>query len=1132
MAAKHTGKKNDPIPKSTKAPTDLKIEFKTTINNTAKKLSLSASWGCPSGCDYNGGQQFIWRRTANKNNPGTDWPKKTKRYVKGTSKATINKSERSVSFADINLEDFYPTVWQGDKCYIRWVKVWVRGQNAKYKKQKKVKNKKVDVWYDPKWSAWSMRVLHILPPPKPVLGEITAGVNDFSKVFSWTVPQESSYISDSTTRKNKDDQEVAEIFFDTRWESILVNTAKETYSEDMWTDGQHNRTAGSMTPGETSSTYTITENPNNWGETYSYTRYFRVKSQGPAGPSEWVMTSFVYSQAPAPKAPKSSTITKDDAGTPIVTIEDDEQLEPLKFPVKYTILQSSVVTPITTLHVTSESGGVTKGTVTISPPPDSDASWTEIKKVPGTGTISGRIDSFQPENKMVWTRVVRVDQGDNMAKGVATRCDNATYPLSDPTGISISDIQPSTGRITVVATNNSSDIAASVLAIHYRDSANPGVSKCVGIIPHGETSQTVNLNPWGDKSIDIGVEAVVGNYLIVPDSEGNGVSCTFQTIYMKSNVVWHADALPKPPTGLTLSRVKFGTIRATWTWSWLEADSTEISWADHEDAWESTSQPNTYTITNTNTGQWNISDLSVGEWWVRVRFIKNEGDATTYGMYSEAKSIKVVSTPEIPFLTVTPDVITPDGAVTLTWVYTSEDGEGQSKVEIARDEDHSRILYTATTQTSVTLRQKDIGWSDGETVNLSIKVTSDENIPSEWSKPAQFHVASLPKKPTVTLGTGFEAGKSVTVGDDTLVKDCLVSTPFSFNISNVASTETVSVIIERAAGSMVERPDESEYPVYAGELAYLGDDITGQTSYSITVNQKDLLNNLDDDHDYILRVKNVDRYGQSNQRAIPFRVYWTHQAVIPSADVVISQTDYTATIYPKRPATGYLNGDTVDIYRLSVDKPQLIFSGAQMTSPPTAYIDPFPTIGEFGGYRIVYRTLNGDYRLRGASSNIAFTDYTEDDPYIIDEFLSIIDFGSDLTDQVILRYDLSLSNSWKKDFTETRYLGGAIQGDWNPGVSRTGSIKGRISIEEDPFLEDPTTTITALRRLAVWPGICHVRTPDGSAYYANVEVNEDREEKWTTRVASFTLNITRVDSPLSFEEGSSAEDNEDDEDEE
>lgn len=1125
MADKKGSKKN-PYSVSTKTPKDLKIDLSTTINTTVKKMVLSASWTC-SDENYNGGQQFFWRRTSDKTEPdakgGSKWKKKPVHYAKGNTSAKIDKSVRSITFAELNFSDIYPrSTASGSK--IRWIKVWVRGQKGKYSKTKKKKT----IWYDPQWSLYTMRSIHIRPPQPPVLADPAAGTTDFSKVFAWSVPQTSSYVSDSTSRTNKYDKEQFEVFYDTVWESILVNTKTETYKASMWSDGKHGYTTGTGTAGEFDGQKTITEDTSGWSTAvgYSYTRYFRVKSRGPAGDSDWKMKSFTYSLAPTPSKP-TSVVRYDSAGNPVVTISYDKAIDTTKYPIQYTSFQACVVTPITNITVVDSTTG-SSGTVSYSAPPESDASWFEVKRIPGVGSVSGRLDSYQQDNKMIWTRVVTVDYAGIESKGEAVRASlgSSIYPLTDPTGLSVSNVNTTTHRATVAATNNASDIAASYLIVFYRDSANPSKRSVVGIIPHGETSKTIQLPNWGTNAIDIGVQAVVGNYEETKNLKGGANTYRFSNITMRSDIVWKGGDLPLPPKGLTLSRVNADTIRANWVWTWSESTEAEISWANHEDAWESTSPPSTFNINNTNVGQWNISGLSVGEWWVRVRFLRTEGETTTYGPYSETKSIKVVSTPEIPYVMATPSVITPNGTVTLTWAYTSEDGSQQSQIFVARNENRKKILYSGTNQTSVVLKQKDVSWHDNETVNLVIQVKSKDGIVSDWSRPVQFNVASLPTQPAVAFTSGYVHNKQLTVGDDVITKDCIVSMPLIFNISNVSKDETINVTIERAAGKIVERPDETEYPVYAGDLAYLlNNDLTGATSYQIRIEQKDLIDYLDDDHDYILRVTNTDRFGQSNRREIPLRVSWTHQAVKPSATVLLDRVNYTASITPIMPESGYVEGDVCDIYRLSVDKPELVVADAKFG---TTYIDRYPTIGEFGGYRIVYKTLNGDYRLGGANSNYAMTDYVEEDDYIIDDFVSLIDFGKN---RIAFRYNLSLSNSWKKDFTETHYLGGAVQGDWNPGVSRTGTLRVTVPIQEDPLAEDPEETVELIRRLSVYSGICHVRTPDGSNFYANVDVNEDREEKWVTKISKVSLSITRVDPPIGLEDnGVSNYDEQSDED--
>lgn len=1098
---------------STSKPKDLKIDASSTITNVAKKMSLSASWSCGDD-NYSAGQQFFYRWTGNATNPGAAGGKKWSDFVqsrpKGHNSITINKDLRSITFFERNFADFYPNTDQ----HLRWVRVYVKGQKAKYSK----KIKKKTHHYDPQWSDWSERSVHILNPPKPILDDPADGGTDFSKNFAWFAQQTSAWVGEA-----KADMEKFEIFYDCEWESILINNnnPSDKYSSSSWSISHAGYQGGVTTPGLTSGTISITENTAGWSGYYSYTRYVRIRARGPGGDSSWVVKSFTYClNKPPDKISQTSTIIEDGSGGYNATIGASTVMN-VAYPYKHNILQHCIAVPITSLN---------NGKVTISVPPDSDVTWVDDLKLPpsqnavmvtnnvedvriansyrgeaNTFNYTFHVDSFAEDDKLVWGRNTVVGLDDTITKGPSSLITPLPGRLPDPSGLTISDISVATHRVTVSATNNS-QVEASYLVIYYRFASNPSEKKICGTIMHNESSATVELPDWGENAIDIGVQTVLADLSEIGDT-------SVKRTYMESDIVWDGGSLPLPPTNLELESPRFGTILATWDWTWKEADFAEVSWADDADAWDSTSQPSTFILSNTNNGKLNITGIGVGTWYVRVRFIKRSGDTETYGMYSATKELVMSSVPTVPYLSISPSIVRPDGSVTLAWLYNSEDASAQTEVQIAKASDLNTPIIKELNGTTLTLSASDLSkigaWTDGATIRLRVRAKSKAGLLSGWSQEASFVVASPPVNPTLTFTAGWQNGGSVVVGDETLTMDTVISTPIRFNVSGVPSTNNVSVMIIRAKGTVVKRPDESEYPVYAGDVAYRNTGFRGSTT--ITINQADLIDYLDDGHDYILTVTNTDAYGQQASTEKPFRVVWAHQAVKPEALVEIDRDEHVAFITPSRPASGYVSGDVCDIYRLSVDKPQLIVSNAELGSPPVKYVDLYPTLGEFGGYRVVYKTLNGDYRVDG---DYAMTDYSGADEYIIDEFMSIIDFGSD---KVYLRYNLSLSNSWKKDFVETKYLGGSIQGDWNPGVSRTGSMNVTVSIQEDPFTDNPEEVIETMRRLAVYPGLCHVRTPDGSSYYANVDVQEDREEKWVTRLAKFSLSITRVDDPGTFE---------------
>ena len=320
--------------------------------------------------------------------------------------------------------------------------------------------------------------------------------------------------------------------------------------------------------------------------------------------------------------------------------------------------------------------------------------------------------------------------------------------------------------------------------------------------------------------------------------------------------------------------------------------------------------------------------------------------------------------------------------------------------------------------------------------------------------------------------------------------------PLTVTVLGAGAGGITSVALERTKDYNVYRPDENEFNGYEDETVALFIQV-GENQIEFETEQ--LIGSLDDGASYRIVATIRDDLGQVSQQTREFTVRWSHQAVVPSAQIVIDQEDLVAKIKPIAPQ-GAIASDVADIYRLSIDKPELIVRGAQFGE---TYVDPYPALGDMGGYRIVLRTKNGDYIT--ADSTMAWIDSPELGVNSIEneEQLNIIDFEGR---QIRFYFDTDYSNTWAKDFQETQYLGGSIQGDWNPAVSRTGTLSTKaITVLDQEMLKD-------VRRLAVYSGLCHVRTADGSSYAADVQVSEDRVHDEQEMVANYSLSITRVDS--------------------
>ena len=314
--------------------------------------------------------------------------------------------------------------------------------------------------------------------------------------------------------------------------------------------------------------------------------------------------------------------------------------------------------------------------------------------------------------------------------------------------------------------------------------------------------------------------------------------------------------------------------------------------------------------------------------------------------------------------------------------------------------------------------------------------------------------------------------------------ECLTRLPLTVTVEGAGEGGVTILAIERDDDYHLDRPDDGELNGFEGEVVALKT-LSGEQQF--TVNTEDLRGNLDDDANYRIVAIAKDTYGQSDDVVKRFRVKWEHQPTMPEGTV--EMVGDVAHITPSI-VNGIEDGDHIDIYRLSADKPELIYSGAEFGH---TYVDPYPAIG--GGYRLVYVTSNGDYKL---DDTFAWVDIDNDFEY--DKM--ILDWDGDRAE---LYYNIDDDANWSKDFQATEYLGGSIVGDWNPAVSRSDDISAVVItlVEED--------TVAAMRRLSDYAGAVHVRTIDGSSFTANVDVKRSRSHDHYGTRYGYSLKITRID---------------------
>ena len=1007
-------------------------------------------------CSWSRGASYSWQQWCYNLNRGKD------NYV-SIGYGTTSKVQT------VYISQWYP------KTETKWTsfRFWVRG------------------YRNGKWSSWVNKEYTIKVPPKPTLEVNHSSDYDNRTTFTWSID-----------RGDNHPYKVPEIFTNCQWWTSLLPDSD--LDPDQVTDWQET----GITTDWTESGYKTIDETEVFEDNYSYTRYFKIVARGPAGDSAPAYAKHVYAFPNPARNVSANAIRMESNQGYRVSVKWTADATKSR-PIDSLTVEYAIETPNSSVSTVD---GVKKTTLSVP----TISSWTTVSTLQDTKDENGDVDGAAfvingdiAADKCIFVRVVTKHDNKTTPSEVVF-VDGGYGALTAPSGLSATIVD----NVATVSVTNNSAVTASFVGIYHRTSSDP-TPQLVGIKPAGSSSSvSVTLPDAGEAdSISLGVRAFVADYSpATPAQTGVTEYALGDQIMASSGIVWDDRPVPKPPTNITLASPRTGVVRVTWDWTWTAANGVELSWADHDDAWESTDKPQTYILENTRACAWNIAGLDVGTWYFRVRLFKTDGEASTYGTYSDIQSIKIASTPPTPVLTVSPSVVAPDGKVTCYWAFSATDGDDQSHAdirEVVMNSEGTPVSYTdigvkAENEQYKSIDVASLGWEAGSTHYLAVKIITISGEESDnWSLPKPVKILD-PITCTIT-STSLE---EITVVDDveqslTHTQLSLTSMPLTVSATGAGESGQMTYILERATDYHLDRPDESELTGFEGETIAIiqksaENEPNEEASYDVTITLDDLIGPLDDNAEYNLIAIAQDSYGQTAQASLAFEVHWTHKAVEPSAVIEIDAEEMVAFITPTQPSSGYVSGDTCDIYRLSTDKPEIIVQDAEFG---TKYVDPYPTLGKMGGHRIVYKTAAGSYIT--TDREFAWTDYDVDTGDHLDIFATIIDFGEG---QVVLPYDLSLSSKWGKDFTMTKYLGGSVKGDWNPAIERTGTVKTRVAVQYDSEL------ISLMRKLANYAGVCHVRTPDGSSFAANVNVSEDREEKKINMIASFSLEITKVDS--------------------
>lgn len=584
-----------------------------------------------------------------------------------------------------------------------------------------------------------------------------------------------------------------------------------------------------------------------------------------------------------------------------------------------------------------------------------------------------------------------------------------------------------------------------------------------------------------------------------------------------------------------------------------DATGVEVSWSEHAGAWRSTSQPQTFdvewqdeTVDPSASASWRksahltIRGLSEGQaYHVRARCYLVIADSRTYGPHCDAAVAQTRSEPPSVVLK-GPASVAPGEGVALSWELASawpqkswmvvaRVGSGANRTNFVVASGEGAAGGCTVPASAVALR-KDGGtftchvscstgseYVDSQPVSVIVAVPPTLSVTASdvTAQPASFAVESdqdaIDVSYTVTADGGSTGDAEVGVGPQPGGDVVAAGTArlSSMSRSGGAYHGTVSLgdgldlrdgctyavrATARAAGALESEPAEDGFAVAWGHQApEPPHDVYARTSDASPVDGKRYYV-WDSDEQAYVQADPVDPSSMST--------YYedTGIAVEPYEDETEAGVERGCRLF-LNPPSGAASGDLYDVYRLTHDGPELAYEGAPLQCVLTDPLAPYGDAGDFA-YRVACRTADGDR---------AWADFE----YALDCRTLRIDWPSG---HVELPYDIGISDGYEKDVEVQRRMDGSDVALYGPGHARTASLSTNVLRVEDP------ATASALRALARHAGTCWVRTPDGSAYEADVQV---RSMEVGAQVAAVALEARRVTATGAYDIPSPDEEEED-----
>ena len=357
----------------------------------------------------------------------------------------------------------------------------------------------------------------------------------------------------------------------------------------------------------------------------------------------------------------------------------------------------------------------------------------------------------------------------------------------------------------------------------------------------------------------------------------------------------------------------------------------------------------------------------------------------------------------------------------------------------------------------------------------------------------------------VSTGSGFEISGEKTVKLvsrptlDITAPSTLTAQPYSFTATTSKACDFMVIVTAQGASGQFPEGYKAQvkgdvlYSAYGKDLNVT--ELNG--TYTIT-----LPTGLDfwDMGKYTLYIIAIDRETglKSDSIETTISVDWTHKAVDPDEFITLTPIDTVGeedahlqgVQIDLTPPTNSVATDVYDIYRMDGARAYLIGEGFPLTH---TVIDEYAPFGDDElSYRIAIRTVDGDVQF-------AEKEYTLSSKTVRFDW----EEGS-----LELPYGITIGDNYKKSVEFRQHMDGSVDGYWNQNIERGASYNSAIIKLIQP------EEINLARLLARYAGAVFVRTANGSAFAADVQVTDLSVKN--EAVTAIAIDATEVDMTEEF----------------